>query len=169
MFQTAWRVIENGERRIRATFGLQKLQGNQYAYFSITGETERKERGRWAEDTGGCIHEEIRKHFPELAEFIVWHLVDETGTPMHYIANAMYWLRGANHAERFVKELPAKCIEHFKSVVLWGVLPEDTTQEVPGIYRQEGEKWLDARLPKLQAAFHPAMTKMQALGADMKK
>lgn len=166
MFTTAWREIEGGARRIRATFGLQKLQGNQYAYFSITGETERRERGRWAEDAGGCIHDEIREHLPELAEFIVWHLVDETGTPMHYEANAIYWLQVANHAQN-APETPAKALEHFKSTVLWGVLPEDETQEVPAL--RKADKWLADRLPKLQAAFHPAMTKMQALGASMKK
>jgi hypothetical protein len=169
MFQTAWRVIENGERRIRVRFGLDKVGGNRYAHFSITGETERRERGRWAEDSCGCIHEEIRKHFPELAKFIPFHLCDETGEPMHYVANAMYWLRGANHAERFVRELPAKCIEHFKSTVLWGVLPEDMNAEVPGLYRQEGEKWLAARLPKLVEKFNEAMAEMHKVGEGMRK
>lgn len=160
MKTTDWRMIDNGERRMRVTFGLQKLKGNQYAYFSITGETERKERGRWAEDSCGCLHDEVRKNFPELAEFIDWHLVDETGTPMHFAANAIYWLQVANHAKA-APELPAKALENFKSTVLWGVLPEDATAEVPALRKVDG--WLADRLPKLQAAFHPAMTKMQGM------
>ncbi len=38
---------------------------------------------------GGCIHEEIAKHLPELAPYIKWHLCS-TDEPMHYIANAIY-------------------------------------------------------------------------------
>lgn len=38
----------------------------------------------------GCLHEEIAKHFPELAHLIQWHLVDTDG-PMHYFANALYF------------------------------------------------------------------------------
>lgn len=37
----------------------------------------------------GCLHEDIAKVFPELAEFIEWHLFDTNG-PMHYVANAVY-------------------------------------------------------------------------------
>lgn len=164
MKTTAWRVIEGGERRIRATFGIHKIQGNRYAHVSITGETERRERGRWHEDSGGCLHDEIRKHFPELAPFVVWHLCDETGEPMHYAANARYWLQGANHAVN-MRELPAKCLEHFKTTVLWGVLPEDETQEVPSL--RQVDKWLADRLPKIQAKFHEAMKEMDALAARM--
>jgi hypothetical protein len=36
---------------------------------------------------GGCCHDEVAKHFPELAPFIKWHLVSTDG-PMHYIYHA---------------------------------------------------------------------------------
>ena len=42
--------------------------------------------------TGGCIHEEIEKHFPELKHLVKWHLMDSDG-PMHYVANATYHAR----------------------------------------------------------------------------
>jgi hypothetical protein len=38
---------------------------------------------------GGCCHDEVAKHFPELAPFIKWHLTSSDG-PMHYIANTVY-------------------------------------------------------------------------------
>jgi hypothetical protein len=38
---------------------------------------------------GGCIHEEIAKHFPGLAPLIKWHLCASDG-PMHYVANTVY-------------------------------------------------------------------------------
>jgi hypothetical protein len=37
----------------------------------------------------GCLHNEIKKHFPELKHLIKWHLVSSDG-PMHYLANTLY-------------------------------------------------------------------------------
>ncbi len=41
-------------------------------------------------ESGGCVHEVIAEHIPELAPYIKWHLCSSDG-PMHYIANTMYW------------------------------------------------------------------------------
>lgn len=38
---------------------------------------------------GGCCHEEVAKHFPELAPLIKWHLTSTDG-PMHYVQNTIY-------------------------------------------------------------------------------
>lgn len=38
---------------------------------------------------GGCCHDEVAKHFPELAPLIKWHLCSSDG-PMHYLANTVY-------------------------------------------------------------------------------
>lgn len=38
---------------------------------------------------GGCLHDEISKHFPQLAHLIKWHLTSSDG-PMHYLANTLY-------------------------------------------------------------------------------
>ena len=62
-------------------------------YFSITAEITKGKRIICC----GCMHDEIRKYFPELAHFIKWHLCDYKG-PMHYIENTIY------HAT----EIPAK-------------------------------------------------------------
>lgn len=88
MITTAYKRIGGGEK-MRVTYGMQKLKGNLYAYFSITAES-RTIGGR--ELCGGCMHDEIRAHFPELSHLIKWHLVDENGLPMHYIANAKFHL-----------------------------------------------------------------------------
>lgn len=58
--------------------------GNGHNTFSITADI----RGRNI-DMGGCLHDEIRENFPELAHLIRWHLVSTDG-PMHYIANTTY-------------------------------------------------------------------------------
>lgn len=38
---------------------------------------------------GGCCHDEIAKHFPQLRELIKWHLCSSDG-PMHYPGNVIY-------------------------------------------------------------------------------
>lgn len=82
---------ENGVRcRITANVRYDDRCGNGHNTFSITGEIEEKRgNGNWQDGSGGCIHEEIKKHFPELAPFIKWHLCS-SDMPMHYAANAIY-------------------------------------------------------------------------------
>ena len=76
---------------------------NGHNTFSITGEIWKSTSagatiGRDCE-TCGCIHEDIAKHFPELAPLIKWHLTSSDG-PMHYIANTVYHAleHGPTHA-----------------------------------------------------------------------
>lgn len=37
----------------------------------------------------GCLHDEIAKHLPQLAQYIKWHLCSTDG-PLHYIENTTY-------------------------------------------------------------------------------
>lgn len=55
--------------------------------FAITGHVQEPRARDWS--IGGCIHEEIKKYFPELAHLIKWHHMD-TDAPMHYTANTIY-------------------------------------------------------------------------------
>jgi hypothetical protein len=63
--------------------------GNGHNTFSITGDIEEFRYGKICEYSGGCIHEDITKHFPELQKFIKWHLMS-TVEPMHYVSNTVY-------------------------------------------------------------------------------
>lgn len=45
---------------------------------------------------GGCLHDEIAKHFPELAHLIKWHLCGIDG-PMHYVSNTVYHAGDRDH------------------------------------------------------------------------
>lgn len=75
-------VIGNGSKeQITATVRYDDQCGNGHNTFSITGET--------TDGSGGCIHDEIARCFPELAPYIKWHLCSSDG-PMHYIANTVY-------------------------------------------------------------------------------
>lgn len=62
--------------------------GNGHNTFAITADVQGRNRCQHFE-MGGCLHDEIREHFPELAHLIRWHLVSTDG-PMHYIANTTY-------------------------------------------------------------------------------
>lgn len=59
---------------------------NGHNTFSITGEIWNPTRPSDCESCG-CIHDEITKHFPELAHLIKWHMVSTDG-PMHYLSAA---------------------------------------------------------------------------------
>jgi hypothetical protein len=68
--------------------------GNGHNTFSITGDIWKstingKKIGRDCL-TGGCIHDDIIKHFPELKPFIKWHLTSSDG-PMYYLENTLFY------------------------------------------------------------------------------
>lgn len=82
---------EGGEKyRITATVRYDDEFGNGHNSFSVTADIDCQDsRGRWVDDSGGCCHDEIAKHFPDLAPVIKWHLTISDG-PMHYLANTVY-------------------------------------------------------------------------------
>lgn len=73
--------------------------GNGHNSFSITGEINSTDSRRDNFVAGGCLHDEISKHFPELAPLVKWHLCS-ADKPMHYIANTVYHAleHGPTHA-----------------------------------------------------------------------
>jgi len=80
--------VENGrDLEIIAKLRYDDECGNGHNSFSITGIVRTANRGQ--EEIGGCIHEEIAAHFPELKHLIKWHFMSSDG-PRYYIANTMY-------------------------------------------------------------------------------
>lgn len=63
--------------------------GNGHNSFAITCIIFEKIGSRFREFAGGCCHDEIAKHFPEIKSLIKWHLCN-VDAPMHYIANTLY-------------------------------------------------------------------------------
>jgi hypothetical protein len=58
--------------------------------FGLTAAIDRKTaRGLWTDYSGGCCHDVIVEHFPELEPLVKWHLTDSI-CPMHYLANVVY-------------------------------------------------------------------------------
>ncbi len=96
-FEKTARINKKGGR-ILAEVRYDDECGNGHNSFSITGTTY--DHLTSSEDhhyiTGGCIHDEIATHFPELQHLIKWHLMDSDG-PMHYLANTTYHARDRTH------------------------------------------------------------------------
>jgi hypothetical protein len=91
----AWHkvFVENGEKyQIIVQSQLVHRDENSSPYFSIGGDIFRLARnGRKPWVAGGCIHDEIIKHFPQLQPLVDIHLSDDNGVPVHAYFNAAYW------------------------------------------------------------------------------
>jgi len=83
-----------GSETIYVSIRLNDECKNGHQDFSITGDVY--QAGQPKIDKyflcGGCIHEEIEKHYPEFIPFIKLHLCDWEGIPMHAGANGFYHL-----------------------------------------------------------------------------
>lgn len=161
--RSAWKLIQTQcsfsfSERMRVEYGMVKL-GDQEPYFSITADTQTRHPrgGVWHECSGGCLHDEIKEHFPELAHLITWHLVSQGGVPMHYLANGRYWLEKVFGVSEW-KDGPVEPdpLEAFSSTVCLGALgPTD----VPPIALEDYQDWAEKRLPGLRTRFLEAMEK----------
>jgi hypothetical protein len=80
--------------QITVTAELNWLKGNAKPYFSITASG--KDHGS---EFGGCCHDEILKHWPDLQPLVDLHLSDIDGIPMHALENGFYHLGGTNWQE----------------------------------------------------------------------
>ena len=74
---------------LSVTAELSTCGNNPRPRFAVTGEIYRA--GANDIETGGCIHDTVRKYFPRLGPVIDLHLSDDTGTPMHAVANGVYF------------------------------------------------------------------------------
>lgn len=129
---------ENGTTyRIKAKVRYDDECNNGHNTFSITGEIDEKSKsGKWVDCAGGCIHDEIVEHFPELAQFIKWHLVSSDG-PMHYLGNTLYHA-GNRDCWGKVKGEPY----HFKKEIVFEGFP------ITFKYDQKFIGWLINQSPK---------------------
>ena len=71
--------------------------GNGHNTFSITGSIRELGKAHGFE-MGGCIHDEIKKYFPELAHLTKWHLCGSQ-EPMCYIENTLYHASDSNSSK----------------------------------------------------------------------
>ena len=95
----------------------------------------------------------LQKHLPRrLWKMARWHFTKPDGTPIHYVANAVYY------AEIATGRKPRAPGDHdpvvaFKDVSIWGAVPEIDHGEPWKLPNDKLERWLDLRLPFLKAQF----------------
>ena len=131
---TRKQVKTYGPKRITFTYGEPSFMnvevryddecGNGHNSFAITADIRPVDHRRGG-GAGGCLHDEVAKHFPELAPFIKWHLCSSDG-PMHYIANTVYkhaWLTGIVTVCKRRTPAVAQRQERIASVETLGIVP----------------------------------------------
>ena len=85
------------EYRITVTVSLNDDCHNNMCDWSVTADIRRKnQRGQYKEYMGGCCHNEVAKHFPELAKFISLHLCNHYGAPMYPVENGTYHIKNSD-------------------------------------------------------------------------
>jgi hypothetical protein len=121
--------LQGEEYKITAEARHDDQCGNGHNTFSITGDIRRKlGNGRWVEVSCGCIHEDIKKHFPELAPLIKWHLTSTDG-PMHYAANTVYHAGDRDHWGKRKGE-----VRQYEETMFFGTFPIADSQK-PSSFR----------------------------------
>ncbi len=141
--------------RKAATAKLQWLRGNSAPYFSLTANG--KDNGS---EFGGCCHDEILKHWPDLAPLAALHLSDMDGAPMHVVENGFYHLGGTHwQAPKFKVAADHFRISETEAKALVDDLFGNSFSDVAG-FLSKGEAtkakerlaaWVDTQRPRWKA------------------
>lgn len=105
--------------------------------------------------SGGAAHDVIREQFPHLANAIRWHLADNSGTPMHYVANTLYWHDHLGDDPKYTDNYGAdesEIIRRLRSTMVYGCLPGEKAEYGTGpeaMNRDRLESYLNLRQPAL--------------------
>lgn len=99
-----WEITTPAGTYLRAEGKLYQLPGNAHPHFSLVGE-EWETKGHYqragSRERGliamGAMGDAIEELIPETAVLNALHLSDETGEPMHAVANGWYFYSGAAH------------------------------------------------------------------------
>lgn len=91
---------ESNRLQLTVNAQLVKRAGNEYPYFTITGEVRKTDK-RYRDPiiTCGSIHEIILEYYPQLAPLVKVHLSAVDGVPMYAEANARYWCGLSTYAD----------------------------------------------------------------------
>jgi len=118
---------------------------NNHNRFAITGEMFVLDKGQPVWIAGGCLHDEIARHYPELVPFLKWHLVSTDG-PMYYVENSLYWAG-------FTEYKDARNIENLKSTCIYGAVKEDEEFDIEKATKKQLIEWLAYRKTELMREF----------------
>lgn len=94
--QTNYLKEDGEEYRIIVTVSLDDDCHNNMCDWSITADIKHKTEYGYREYMGGCCHDEIIKHCPELAKFIPLHCCNHYGAPMYPVENGTYHIKNSD-------------------------------------------------------------------------
>ena len=175
----------SGYEKVKAEIGMMRIEG-QEPYFTVTGSAYERESDR-KPSASGTLHDVLANWYPEYAHLFRWHLVSQSGLPIHYEANAIYWLEYILGVSRWpAHSYTTDPIEAFKHTIVFGAVAGDQealdailarfeqAKAVPNLgqaslYAASNEAvsavraWLAKRLPELREAF---MADMLAAGVS---
>ncbi len=106
-----------GKETIYVTIRLNDECKNGHQDFAITGNLYEADKPKTDKYyiSGGCIHDEIHKFFPEFDIFINLHLCDYEGIPMYAVENGFYHLRnGFNNTKPEDNNFKNEFIEYYR-------------------------------------------------------
>lgn len=171
---TPWKLASPNKpssAKIRCEYGMWWPRGAaQRPHFSITYV--------YGNEGFGRDEETIGRHFPELLDLLPFHLWDDTGTPMHYEANGLYWAENYlgifklwPHDEEPEPADPSArdaLARHIGEALLGDT--EEVNRELarlrcgdgndaPQTARRDFKAFLASRLPRMKALFDAAMAR----------
>lgn len=168
---------EDGETyQLKVYGGLHFIRGNHAPYFSLTAMLYQKRNGVWKEDSAGCQHDLILKHFPDLADLAALHLSDIDGVPMYAVENGYYWLAGTAQGlgEKYhggsgsSAQTPDKCLDilmrHFRITAVEALA---LIAKVSGAYDVDNTKgakeclaaWVERQKPRWKVEANTCISK----------
>lgn len=120
---------EDGKRmRLVVVGGLHYIKGNRAPYFGVTATLyETNARGRTEDVAGGCLHEDVLRWFPDLANLVALHLSSIDGAPMYDVENGFYYLAGAVPGAFGQRYHSGNNERHFPKVAIDPAKPRSTT------------------------------------------
>lgn len=116
--KTNYFTEDGNEYRIRTTVSLNDDCHNNICYWGITADIRWKSKhGIYEEYMGGCCHDEIIKHCPELAKFIPLHCCNHYGAPLYPVENGIYHVRrsGMHVAMKYLRISEQEYVELYKA------------------------------------------------------
>jgi len=141
------------DKRIDVVLRYDDSCNNGHNTFGITGTI-------YPDGTSGCIHDEIAKHFPQLAKYIKWHLCSSDG-PLHYIANTKYHASYISpHQDKYYVYLEDSTLGIRE--ILLGIFSSQQTNKIRAAYPTaliSTKEYYNpmAKEPDLEAARHTAI------------
>lgn len=156
---------ENKEKyRITVTISLDDDCHNNMCDWSVTADVRWKnQRGQYEEYMGGCCHDEVAKHFPELAKFIPLHCCNHYGAPMYPVRNGIYHIRksGMSIAMKYLRISEQECVElyiasedelYFKYLLFsLGIVDRwkrESEELIAELEKLCGKKWVNPYMPE---------------------